>query len=279
MEEVKDKVEAPDNDNAQDPLNQTKETASSSVSSGTKELDKTKDSAKKSEPDSNVFDARKGYDELKANFDKTTKSYQELRRESTRWAQERSDFQKKLDTLADLLSKATDVPIDPAQFIRDLQAQGPKALEPHFNKWVTPIKDQYEKTIHDRDEQIFQLQRDFALSARRGDKVNYPDFEKLEETMKDIAEDNNSPVDYSKSPAEIYDTLYKLAKERNAEQAMRLAKEEGKKEAESRLAKEAASKIAGGGKSAGTLVEDWSKMSAEKMREVVAQLHGVADRD
>lgn len=274
------KIDAPViTDNANDPLKSGNDTPP--VSSGTKVDALTNDSHptdKKGEP-TKVFDAQKDFEALRTEFDKTSKSYKELRRESTRWSQERAELQKQLDSLGELLTKATETPVDPVQFLRDLQTQGPKALEPHFQKWSKPMVEKYEKAIAERDSSLFQIQRDFALERRRNDGTNYPDFKKLEDTMREIAEDEKCPVDFNQHPDAIYDALYKLARDRNAEQAVKLAKEQGKKEKELELAKEANASIASGGKSGGSQIPNFDKMSAEKMREVVAQLHGIADRD
>lgn len=215
----------------------------------------------------------------KSQFEKIDKNYSELRREFTRRTQHDSDLQKKFDNLVEMFSKATEKPINPEQFIRDLQTQGPKALEPHFQSWLKPIKETYDKQLSDKDNAIFELSRDIELERRAHDVTNYPDFNKLRPIMTQIAEDENCPVNFAQAPGAILDALYKLARDRSAEQAVILAKEQGKKEAELQLAKESNSTIAKGGKSGGSAIPDWSKMSAEKMREVVANLHGIADRD
>ena len=251
-----------------------------SVSDVTKETAPAKEiPAQKTEAVSSVFDAQKNYDVLRSEFEKVSKNYSELRKEFTRRTQNESELQKKMDSLLETISKATETPINPEQFIRDLQTQGPKALEPHFKKWVEPIKIEYDKALEEKDNHIFALQRDFTLARMRTDSSNYPDFTKLETVMKEIAEDDNCPVDFDKPVNEIYHALYKLAKDRSAEQAVKLAHEEGKKDAELQLAKEAKTTVAGGGKTGGTTVPNWDKMSADKMRDVVAQLHGIADRD
>jgi ribosomal protein S11 len=80
--------------------------------------------------------------------------------------------------------------------------------------------------------------------------------------------------------AECLDALYKLAKDRSSEQAIQEAVKIGEKKAEEKLVKESKTTVTGGGKSSGSAVPDFNKIDdVVKLREIVSQLHGVADRD
>jgi hypothetical protein len=233
------------------------------------------------DPAVDVFDAQKNYDAMVSKYDALNKSYSEIRKEFTRRTQHESELQKKMDSLFKMMSDATETPIDPEQFIRDLQSQGPKALEPHFKKWVEPIQTEYSKAIEERDSKILKLETMSELERRRRDSESYPDFSKLESVMQEIVDSDDCPVNWNLGVGECYDLLYKLAKDRSAEEAVKIAREEGKKDAEKRLAKEANTAVAGGGKSPGATEPNWDELrnDPKKLREVVAQLYGVADRD
>lgn len=239
-----------------------------------------KDTTDKTVEAVNEFNAQKSYEALQAELMQQTKAYKEIRKEFTRRTQHESELQKKLNQVYETLAKATETPIDPEQFIRDLQAHGPKALEPHFEKWVSPIKAQYDKTIEERDSKILSLETSLEIQRRRLDSTNYPDFNKLESIMNEIANDDNCPVNWDLSIGESLDILYKLAKDRSSEQAVKIAEQKGYEKATKELVKESQTTVTGGGKTAGTTMPDLNKVdNIDKLREIVAQMHGIADRD
>jgi hypothetical protein len=189
-----------------------------------------------------AFDAKTSYDALQ-------KSYSELRREFTRRTQHESELQKKLDNLASTLAKATETPLDPQQFLKDLQTQPDKALEPLFMKHIEGVKSEYAQKMEEMANRLSLSEFRAERLARLTDGENYPDFKKLEPLMKQLAEDENTPLDFNREPGEIIDALYKLARTLSMEQAINEAKTMGKKEAETQLAKEAATSVVTGGKS------------------------------
>jgi hypothetical protein len=226
------------------------------------------------------FNVQQSYEELQSKFDNLNKSYGEIRKSFTQRSQESAALQKKLDEVYDTLRKATETPIDPAQFIRDLQTQGPKALQPHFQKWLEPIKVDYEGRLSEANSKNLALETEVNLMRRRSDATNYPDFIKLEPVMKELSDDPNCPVNWNMSIADCIDTLYKLAKDRSAEQAVEEARKLGKDSADSKLAREAKAGTAGGGKSVSTSTPDLNKITdIDELRKVVAAQIGVAERD
>jgi hypothetical protein len=269
------------NDNQDAPLKEDK--AVEAVSKTTDTVDtavQSNETANKTETVVPAFDAQKTYDGLRGEFDKVSRSYSELRKEFSRRTAHESELQKKIDSLAEMLSKATETPIDPEQFIRDLQTQGPKALEPHFQKWVTPIRSEYDKQLAERDAKLLNYETNFELMKRRNDAQSFPDFAKLEPLMNELANDENCPVNWNVGIPECLDTLYKLARDRSADKAIQEAVKFGEKKAEEKLVKESRTTVTGGGKSAGSAVPDLDKVTdINKLREIVGQLHGVADRD
>jgi len=76
------------------------------------------------------------------------------------------------------------------------------------------------------------------------------------------------------------DVLYKLANDRSAGEAVKLAEKQGYDKATKELVKESKTTVTGGGKTAGSTVPDLNKVSdVDKLREIVSQMHGIADRD
>jgi hypothetical protein len=267
------------NDNQDAPLKE--DNADKTVDSADiPKIDDQESTAAKVEESIPGFNAQTSYESLQSELAKQTKAYNEIRKEFTRRTQHESELQKKLDQVYDTLAKATETPIDPEQFIRDLRTQGPKAFEPHFSKWVEPMKAEHNKQIEERDARALKLETNFELLRRRTDAESYPDFKQLEPIMAEIAESDNCPVNWNLGVSECYDLLYKLAKDRSAEKAVKIAHQAGKQEAEKELVKEAKTAVTGGGKTAGTTVPNLdNEKDISKLRELVIQLHGVADRD
>jgi len=260
-------------DNSSEAVSKTTDTAN--ITEQSKE-----DTATKTEPVVQAFDAQKNYEALLRQNEQINKSYSELRKEFSRRTAHESELKKQIDSMTDLLSKATETPIDPEQFIRDLRTHGPKAFEPHVQKWVEPIRKEYDKAISEKEAKINNLEVQVNLMSRRSDSDNYPDFKKLEPLMNELVQDESCPVNWNMGISECIDALYKLARDRSADQAIQEAVKIGEKKAEEKLVKEAKTAITGGGKSSGTAVPDLNKVEdVAKLRELVSQLHGVADRD
>jgi len=193
-------------------------------------------------------DAQISYDALIEKYDAITKNYGELRKEFTRRTQYESELQKKIDALTSTINKATEEPINPEQFFKDLQTQGPKAFEPLWAKRETALRDEFSKVLEQEQTQRVTMEYKMGKILRRMDNANYPDFAELEPVMAELASDESVPLDMSRTPDEVLDTLYKLAKNLNADNAVKKAREVGRQEAESQAAKEANASVAAGGK-------------------------------
>lgn len=200
--------------------------------------------------DANVFDPRTNYDALLKRFETLDKNYGELRRTYTQTTQGYSTLQKQLDNMVRVFQEATKEEISPEDFMKALQSQGVKAFDPLKKQWQDELKSSYDKTLEDIQTQRMSDRVEIEVMKRRLDTARYPDFQKLEDRMGEIANDPNSPVDWSKDVNVIYDTLYKLAKAGSAESAIKEARAQGLKEAESKLAREAGTAVATGGKAA-----------------------------
>lgn len=194
------------------------------------------------------WDAKTSYEDLRKQYDTITKSYGELRKEFTRRTQYESELQKKIDSLTQVINKATEEPINPEQFFKDLQTQGPKALEPLWAKREEALKQEYVKELEQERNERIGMQYQLAKFTRRQDVENYPDFQQLEPIMAQLAADESVPLDMTRTPDEVLDTLYKLARNLNADKAVKQARDIGRQEADAQSAKEANASVAGGGK-------------------------------
>lgn len=221
------------------------------------------------------WDAKTSYEALQNNYDQVTQNYNELRKEFTRRTQHEADLQRKIDALTDTINKATEKPIDPKQFFNDLQTQGPKAFQPLIAKEVNAIKSEFEKELLAKDEAITQMQFETGKLARRADPANYPDFQKLEPVMAKLVSDENFSLDMSQGAGAVLDTLYKLARNANADKAIKEARDIGRQEADARAAKEANARVAGSGKTGP--VADPDKITLAELRARMIAEHGLAD--
>lgn len=227
-----------------------------------------------------AFDPQKSYESIAAELGNVTKSYKALQAEFTRRNQDNSEVRKQLEGLHKLFQEATKEEISPEEFMKSLQKDGVKAFDPLREQWVAPIKEDYNKQISELQSQRLQDRNALAVMRRELDTKNYPDWVALKPAMNAIVESPNCPIDWSTGDLDaIYDTLYKLAKDSRADESVKKAKEIGAKEEQSRAAKEAAASVAGGGKTAGSTTPDLEKVKdISKLREMVAAMHGVADR-
>lgn len=222
------------------------------------------------------WDAKTSYESLQKNHEQISKSYNELRREFTRRTQSESELQRKLDSLTDMFAKATETPIDPKQFFNDLQTQGPKAFDSLLSKREAAIKAEFEKAREADQEAMQTMQFELGKFTRRADPGNYPDFQKLEPKMAELVADNSVSLDFSQGAGAVLDTLYKLARSLNADQAIKQAKMSGKAEADAQAAKEANATIAGGGK-AGSPTDPNSITDINELRKLYVANLGEAE--
>lgn len=217
--------------------------------------------------------------EVQRKYESLEKSYKELQRFSTQTSQERAEIKKELGLLKEYIEKATAQPFNIEQFKREWDAHGPKALDNYFQPQLKKMQDAYEARLAESEKSHKALTAQVELYARRGDEVNYPDFEKLEDKMTQIAGSPNCPVNLNAPIGQVLDALYKLAREANSSEAVKAAEELGRKKGEASLAKESKTTVAGGGKTKGGIPADLSKMDFKKLEQVVTDMVGIADRD
>lgn len=220
-------------------------------------------------------------------FPRLQKSYKDLQRKFTEVTQDRSsmkdEFQVLQDAMTKLQSSVSEVtkkpPPSPEQFIQDLQANGIGAIQPLFDERINSMKDTYQKDLSTKDGRILALEAKTERLARKYDPENYPDFAKLEPEIAALAESPNCPVDFSKPIGEVMDALYNLVRSKHSSDALLAAEDIGKKKAEENLVRESKTTVTGGGKGS-VSSPDLSKISdIKKLREIVANMHGVAERD
>jgi hypothetical protein len=239
-----------------------------------------KPSVSPTSPISNGSDAQPG------NNDILEKRVRDLQAKWTKAAQDRAEyarkteaFEKQISQMNEVMKQLTKKPYNPEQFLREFEQKGPEALFPHFEEKLKEREANWMKQVDSLKGDVYNTKLENAYYRFKLDATNYPDFGKLEPTMKEIVDDPESSVDFSKSPAEILEQAYKLAKERHMQDAVQAAHLDGKKSAEKELANEAKTAVAGGGKSSGPAMPDTKNMTADKIREMLSQFGAVVDRD
>jgi len=245
------------------------------------------DTASKTDGGANGEDA---LTRLTAEYETLQKRYKDAERKITELGQDRSHISKSFESLtgqiADLqqkLAAATKKPLpSKEQFIADLQAKGIEALMPYINEPVNEVKTHYERQLEERDEKMLKMELAFEKADMARDVANYPGFSELWPEMQKLARSESTPVNFDLGVRQSLDALYKLARADHSGDAILEAEKEAKAKAEANLAKEAKSTVAGGGKKGSAThisEEELRKMPVDKLREVVAQMHSVADRD
>ncbi len=205
-------------------------------------------------PQETVIDYQKRYNDLRSEFDKRNARESEVAKKLT-------SFEAEQKRVAEMMAKLTAEPYNPDIFMENLRNKGPKFLEDHFNQWKTGLEKKYDTEVQNVRSENLNLSTRLEVLVRRGDDINYPDFIKLEEKMKEIAADENCPIDLSKPIPEVLDALYKLAREQHSVEAIKEAEKLGAKSKEEELAKEARTAVATGGKHTGTIPTDPSKIT------------------
>lgn len=238
-----------------------------------------KPSVNPTSPISNGSDAQPGSDVLE-------KRVRDLQAKWTKAAQDRAEFarkseahEKQIAQMNEVIKQLTKKPYNPEQFLREFQEKGPEALFPHFEEKLKERESNWQKEVESVKSEVYNTKLENAYYRMKLDSASYPDFGKLEPTMKEIVDDPESKIDFSKSPAEILEQAFKLAKERHMQDAVNAAHADGKQAAVKELANEASVAVAGGGKSSGSAIPDLKDMSADKIRALLSQMGGIVDRD
>lgn len=228
------------------------------------------------------FNAETSFKELQDRYGKLDASYKEIRRAYTQSTQKSAQFEKQLSQITEMLAKATETPIDPQQFIRDVQTHGHKPIldliQREQDKARKGLEDKYGKSLDETKSYAATLEAKLLKSEMRADVENFPGFRELEPVMADLLEDPALPISPDLSIQEQMVALYKLAKVRSADNAIRQAHADGAAAKEKELAKEAGTTVAGGGKAPGVTQIDWDKLSPEEHRKKLIQLYGIAER-
>jgi hypothetical protein len=225
------------------------------------------------QPSVDVFEKR--FKDMESKFTRTRQ--QEIAAQKAN-----SELQRQIAEMSKAIQTLTKKPYSPADFVRDVQEKGVDAILPHVKEQMEALKAESMKELQARDSRIEMLELRDALNSRRADSDTYPDFRKLEDTMKAIWEAEDCPQelhDPKLSPSDVLDKLYQLAKSQHSTDAVKAAEKFGEAKANKQLAKEAATAVATGGKAAGTAIPDPQKMSTKQLRDLVAQMGGVVDRD
>lgn len=225
-------------------------------------------------------DWQKKYSETQAAYEKQLKSFNDLRAklvsqgtEKNKFAEEIKSMKTQLQQVADALAKATAAPYDPDQFMEDLRTQGPKALENHLKSALEKQQKAAEDRIRAVEEKYKRIQTASVVKDCRTDTKNYPDFEKLEETMAKIVVELRENFSAgiggdpdAVDPEELIPFLYNEAKTRHSQDALKAAEAHGAAKATADLAKEANTAVASGGKNSATTTIDPSKLSSADLR-------------
>lgn len=225
--------------------------------------DPAKTGATEKEPE---LDFRKSYEELRPQFTKSTQELAALKRQHQASQKELAEMRQAQKQFAEQLAKATEKPINPDEFMRDLQTQGPKALDTYLKKHLDDLRSQHAKSYEEVVTKNAVLEANVEVLKRERDSKNYPNFAELKEAMQELADSGKVPDEiYTKSTGEVYDYLYNQVKAQNSDEALKKAEEFGKKKAEAAIAKESATTVAGGGNGDVTIVNP-SKLSAAELR-------------
>jgi chromosome segregation ATPase len=226
--------------------------------------DLTKKADTKPQPE---IDYRKSYEELRPQFTKATQKLSALEKEYGMTKKELATLRQAQEQFARQLAAATEKPIDPAEFIRDLQTQGPKALDGYLQKHISELKKDYEQAYSKISAQNTALEARVEVLRRENDPKNYPNFAELKDAMEEIVNEGKVPDEVFARPiGEVYDYLYNLAKAQHGEEALKQAEQFGQKKAEAAIAKESATTVAAGG-NGDVNVANPSKMSASELRQ------------
>lgn len=213
-----------------------------------------------------AFDVQKSYDELRKQFTRVTQDYSKDRKTWQQTLTELQALKQAHAQTAEQLSKAMKTPIDPVRFYEDFKTQGPKVFDGYVNERIQDATKQLQEAYTEQANTALLLETKLEKLHRRMDTKNYPDFAELEPLMEEIAGDDKTPIDWNQPIGVVYDTLYKLARSRSSENAVKAAEEFGAKRADEAARKEAATTVPGSGKG-GAPTTDPRKMTASQLRQ------------
>lgn len=270
---LQDKVETPVEGNAKEV------TSPADVAKTGKEVKSTTTNA--SAPVSS-FNPETSFKALQDQYSKLERSYRESQKFGTQSSMKAAELEKKLDKLTEMFAKATEAKIDPQQFIRDVNERGHlpivELLQKEIAKATQALKDEYETKLSSTEDRALRMEADWQRDRLAADVTNFPNYRELEKQFGDILDEPNCPVRADLPIREQLVALYQIARNRNAENAVKQAHAEGKQEAEKELVKEAKTAVTGGGKAPGTTVPNIDGMSVDDARKALVGIYGIADR-
>lgn len=228
-------------------------------------------------------DWSKKVSDLQLLLDRQSKSYNELRgklvtqgSEKNRFAEELKEMKAQMTQIASVLAKATEAPYDGDQFMEELRAQGPQAIEKHIKGVLEKQAQSYESKLSSLSTNMRRMTTEFHVKECRSDSKNYPDFQQMESTMAEVMNQlrenhkaglTGNPDDVD--PRELVDFLYNEAKLRHSQDALKAAEAHGAAKAASELAKEASTAVVSGGKSTKPVPQDLASMSSSELAELI----------
>lgn len=279
-----DKVETPAAEGAEkveSPIEGNEGKSPSDAAAVNAEAKKEVEAANKAKEQKPAFNLEASHKELLDRHGRLDKSYKELQKHATQSSMKAAELEKKLDQVLTHLAKSAEVEIDPQAFVRDVNERGHLPIMELIKKEVDSVRTALEKKSGELSEsqelKIAQLEAELYIERMKADSKNFPGFADLQEQFGEILDDPNCPIRQDLSVLDQLKALYNIAKTRSAEQAVALAKEEGKKETEKQLAKEAAAHTAGGGKTPGTTEPDWDNMPLDKHRKLLVDMYGIRE--
>lgn len=227
---------------------------------------------------------------LQAEKELLEKRYKDAERKITELGQDRSETRRNFENLSsaivDLrqqLKTVTKKPLPSTEeFIKAINTKGVEPIMDLINDVVSEKTSQFESASSEKDEAYMKMELEFEKMKMESDTTNYPGFKELWPEIQKLAADEAAPVNYSAGVKPALHALYKLVKSDHSGDAIKAAEAEAAKRKEEQLAREANAGTAGGGKKgsgAGMTDAEMRKMDTAKLRELVASVHGVADRD
>ncbi len=221
-------------------------------------------------------------------FTQSDTNYKELQRKFTEVTQDRSSMKGDLKSLQDAMkslqgsmSEMAKKPLpSPEEFIKQIQTDGIGAIQPYLEDKLKPLMESHQKDIASRDEKIMVLEANQECMSRRNSPDTHPDFAKLEPEIKKLAGSSECPVDWNRPTGEVLDTLYNLVRAKHSSDAVKAASDAGAKKEQERIVNEANAGVTGGGKANSVGTPDYSKVKdVNKLREMLIDKFGIADRD
>jgi hypothetical protein len=220
------------------------------------------------------------YSRARTELDSLRRSYGEARKklitqgtEKNQYGEKLTSLEQQLKNVLDVLNKATGTADDPAQFMEELQRKGPQAIEERLKGTFEKQAKEYQSQIQQMSQSMRALEARFKVKEYASDKTNFPNFAEMQPTMVKVMEGlwedfragligNPDAVAID----ELIPYLYEQAKLQHSDDAIKAAKSIGADEERARLAEEAKTTVAGGGKVVNPQGVDFSKMTLEQER-------------